>query len=159
MRAAASIHRQRADVRFVLVGQGPLEADLKREAWALGLDGTIVFAGRREDVPRLLRAFDLFVLPSIHEGLSIALLEAMAAGKPVVVTRVGGMPEVVEDGVEGLIVPPANPEALSRAILTLLRDADLRAQCGDAARQRSAHFNNATAAERLEQVYGELLGC
>lgn len=159
LHAAVSVRRHVPGVRFILVGQGPLEQDLRREARALGLDGTVLFAGRREDVPRILHALDVFALPSIHEGLSIALIEAMAAGKPVVATRVGGVTEVVSDGTHGFVVPPADPRALSEAILTLLGDESLRTRFGEAGRRRASDFDISTAVKRVEQVYAELLTC
>jgi len=157
LQAAALVRRSVPDVRFLLVGQGPLEAEVRLEAERLGLGGTVIFAGFREDVPRLTAAIDVFALSSVHEGLSIALMEAMALGKPPVVTRVGGLPELVEDRRHGLLVPPADPTALAAGILTLVQDPSLRARMGQAARQRAADFDIRTAVLRMEEVYAELL--
>jgi glycosyltransferase involved in cell wall biosynthesis len=145
------------DVRFVLVGLGPLESQIRRQARELGLDGTVVFAGARKDAPRVAGACDLFALPSVHEGLAIALIEAMALGRPAVVTRAGGLTEVVEHGKHGLVVNPGDSDALAGAIVTLLQDADSRQEFGDAARRRAAKFDIRKAVHRHQEVYAELL--
>jgi glycosyltransferase involved in cell wall biosynthesis len=158
LRAASLVREAVPDVRFLLVGQGPLEAEVRREVARLGLDQTVIFAGFREDVPRLTAAIDVFALSSVHEGLSIALMEAMALAKPPVVTRVGGLPELVEDRRSGLLVPPADAPALATGILTLLQDPALRASLGRAAQRRAADFDIRSAVARMEEVYAELLG-
>lgn len=155
--AAARVRQSVPDVRFVLVGQGPLEDEVRRRATELGLDGTVLFAGYREDATRVAGAFDVFALSSVYEGLPIALLEAMALGRPPVVTAVGGLPEVVTDGVNGLVVPPAHPQALAHGITTILRDRELRERLGVAAARRARDFDIRTAVRRTEQVYEELL--
>lgn len=157
MEAARLIRREIPEVRFVLVGQGPLEREIRERARLLGLDGTVVFVGYREDVPRITGIFDVFALPSLFEGLSIALIEAMALGKAAVVTNVGGVPEVVQHMRQGLIVPPGNPPALAKAILTILQDRPLRERLGRAAKRRAADFDIRTAVRRMEEVYRELL--
>ncbi|HEX7124288.1 MAG TPA: glycosyltransferase [Thermodesulfobacteriota bacterium] len=126
------------DVRLLVVGDGPLRAPLEARAAALGLAGRTWFVGHRPDVPRWLAAMDVFVLPSLAEGLPMSLLEAMAGGRPVVASRVGGVPEVVRDGIEGRLVPPGDPRALADACLALATDADARAALGAAARRRVA---------------------
>ncbi|HXF72014.1 MAG TPA: glycosyltransferase [Actinomycetota bacterium] len=157
LRAATLVRRRIPDVRFILVGQGPLEAHTRRLARDLGLDDVVTFAGYRQDAAQLCLAFDLFVLSSVHEGLPIALLEAMAAGTPAVVTDAGGLPEVVDDGVEGRVVPKRDPAALAAAIVELLGDETLRARMGRAARERARRFDLRRAVRRIEQVYEELL--
>ena len=118
----------------------------------------MVFAGYREDALRIASTFDVFVLSSLHEGLSIALLEAMALGKPPVVTRVGGLPEVVEDGGTGSSFRPPTPAALADGIVRLLEDPATRSCLGEAARRRAADFDIRRAVRRMEEVYGELTG-
>jgi glycosyltransferase involved in cell wall biosynthesis len=145
-------------VRFVLVGQGPLEAEVRSGVQRHGLDGTVVFAGHRSDVPRILSAGDVFALASLHEGLSIALLEAMAVGTPPVVTDVGGLAEVVTDGRHGLVVPPRQPEVLAEAIRKLLCNQELRGRLGRGARERAASFDIRASVRRSEAVYDRLLG-
>jgi glycosyltransferase involved in cell wall biosynthesis len=155
--AAAQVRRALPDVRFVLVGEGPLEDEVRRRCRESGLDGTVLFAGSRRDVPRVMRSFDVLAVPSLHDGLSIALLEAMALGTPPVVTRVGGNPEVVEDGTNGVVVEPADSEAMAQAILQVLGDSSLRTRLGEAARTRAQDFDIRSAVSRVEEVYEVLL--
>jgi glycosyltransferase involved in cell wall biosynthesis len=157
LEAAVQVRRVVPEVRFLLVGHGPLEMDIRRRTRDLGLEGTVIFAGSREDAPRLAGAFDVFALSSVYEGLAIALIEAMALGKPAVVTGVGGLTEVVEHGKQALVVDPGDPKPLADAIVTLLQDGDLRRRLGEAARQRAARFDIRKAVRRLEEVYTELL--
>jgi glycosyltransferase involved in cell wall biosynthesis len=103
-------------------------------------------------------ACDLFTLPSVYEGLAIALIEAMALGRPAVVTRAGGLTEVVEHGKQGLVVDPGDPKGLADAIISLLRDPDLRHRFGEAGRRRAGRFDIRRAVRRHEEVYTELLG-
>jgi glycosyltransferase involved in cell wall biosynthesis len=157
LRAAAAVRREVPGVRFLLVGQGPLEAETRRLAAELGLDGTVVFAGFRRDAQRLAAAVDVFALSSTHEGLPIALIEAMALGRPCVTTAVGGVPEVIRDPAQGVLVPPRDPDALAGGLLRLLGDPALRASMGAAARARAADFDIRKAVRRMEQVYAGLL--
>jgi glycosyltransferase involved in cell wall biosynthesis len=156
MTAAAAVCRELPSARFVLVGQGPLEPEIKARARELEIDGAVIFTGYREDVPRLMAAFDVFAMSSLHEGLSIALLEAMSLGKPPVVTRVGGLPEVVGTD-EGFVVEPADPQALADRIITLLREPELRARVGLAARRRAESFDISHTVARTESIYDGIL--
>jgi glycosyltransferase involved in cell wall biosynthesis len=157
LRAAVLVRESLPDVRFLLVGQGPLEAQVRAAAARLSLGDTVIFAGFREDVPRLAAAIDVFALSSKHEGLSIALMEAMALGTPPVVTSVGGLPELVTHDRDGLLVPPGDPGALAAGIVTVLKDPALAGRLGEAARRRAASFDIRAAIGRMEDVYGELL--
>jgi glycosyltransferase involved in cell wall biosynthesis len=157
LRAAELVRRSVPEVRFVLVGQGPLERHIRREAERLQLGDTVIFTGYREDVLRLTAAVDVFALSSLHEGLSIALIEAMALGKPPVVTRVGGLHELIEDHRHGLLVPPADPPALAAGILSVLDNPALRERLGQAARRRAADLDIRTTLRRMEEVYAELM--
>jgi glycosyltransferase involved in cell wall biosynthesis len=157
LRATAHVRRAVPGVRLLLVGQGPLEAAARHLAAELGLEETVVFAGFRSDARRLAATFDVFTLSSTFEGLPIALLEAMALGRPAVVTRVGGVPEVVTDGAQGLLVPPRDPAALAEGLRCLLGDPQLRARMGTAARARALDFDIRKAVRRVEQVYAGLL--
>jgi glycosyltransferase involved in cell wall biosynthesis len=155
---AARVARQRLPgLRVAVVGQGPLAGVLRRTAAELAIDDAVAFVGYREDAARVASAFDVFVLSSRHEGLPVALLEAMAAGRPVVATRVGGVPEVVRHGGEGILVPPGDPDALAAAMVTVLADANLRARLGEAARRRAADFDIRRTVRRHEEVYARLL--
>lgn len=145
-------------LRAVIVGEGPLRAELEAEAGRLGCAGAVVFTGSRDDVPQLLPAFDLFMVSSRAEGLPIALLEAMAAGIPCVATRVGGIPETVVHGNEGLLVDPGDPAALAEAASVLLGDGELRLRMGAAAQTRAAAFGIERAVRQIEQLYEQVLG-
>lgn len=157
VRAAAVVRRTVPDVRFVLVGAGPTESRVRALASQLGLRDTVIFAGYRPDAPRVVTSFDVFTMSSIHEGLSIALVEALALGKPAVVTDAGGLSEVVEDGVQGYVVPPRDPSALAARVVSLLCSPYDRQRLGDAARVRARQFDIRSAVRRMEDVYAELL--
>jgi len=138
LEAAAEVVKVHPECHFVLVGHG-VPAAVQETAWQaarLGLDGRVHVLGAREDVPELLREMDVFVLPSVSEGMSNALLEAMATGLPVVATKAGGSPEVVERGKSGLLVPRCDSRGLSMAIACLIEDPTLRDRLAEAARER-----------------------
>ncbi len=136
LEAAPIVLRRRPDARFVIVGEGPLRRELEARAREGGLEGRVVFAGFRSDVDRLLPAFDVFCLSSHLEGLGTSLLDAMAFGVPVVATAAGGIPEAVEHGATGLVVPVRSPVALAQALLEVLEDPERRRRLGAAGRQR-----------------------
>ncbi len=157
LEAHALLRRTEPEARLVLVGLGPLEAELRERASHPDLAGSVVFTGSRGDVPELLPGFDVFALGSRQEGLPVALMEAMAAGLPVVVTDVGGMPEIVTDGVEGRVVRSGDPAAFAAALAEAAADPALRGAWGQAARLRSREFDVAGAQARIEDVYREVL--
>ncbi len=128
--AAAVIVREFPDVRFILVGDGACRKQFGTQVVDLGLDKNFLFLGQREDVPEILAACDLAVLPSKTEGLSNALLEYLAAGLATVATNAGGNAEIIRDGVTGLLVPTDCPEFLTAALLRLLRDPGLAGRLG-----------------------------
>ncbi len=137
LEAAALVARERANVRFLLVGSGPLERSVRRRVRDMGLGpARLALLGHREDVPRLCSGFDLFALSSLYEGLPYVLLEAMAARLAVVATRVSGVEDVIEDGLTGRLAPPGDAPAIARAITGLLSDSDARYALGQAARRR-----------------------
>ncbi|MGQ0549352.1 MAG: glycosyltransferase [Armatimonadota bacterium] len=155
--AAVKVAARHADARFLIVGQGPRADALRIEADRLGLDGRLVFAGFRPDAVRLVAASDIFVLSSIYEGLPVALLEAMALGKPSVVTRVGGIPEATDEA-SSLLVPPEDPQALADALSALVASPDLRVRMGTAARARArTRYGVGHMVAAIEQVYAGLL--
>jgi len=157
--ATVRILEQLPDTKVLLVGGGPLRSQMEDKAEALGLLDYIIFTGIRQDIPRILSTLDLFVLPSLWEGMPIVLLEAMAAGLPVVATRVGGIPEVVEHGVTGLLVPPRDPEALAQAIIALLQDRERAEAMGQAGRARvEKYFSVERMVQQTEALYEDLIG-
>jgi glycosyltransferase involved in cell wall biosynthesis len=136
--AAVAIAREtHPALRCLVVGDGELRDELEQDAAARGLSGVIHFTGARDNVRDYLDAMDVFVLSSVTEGLAMTLLEAMAAARPVVATRVGGNPEVVEDGVTGRLVPPSDPRALAGAIVSVLGQSDAARAMGEAGRDRA----------------------
>ncbi|MGH9257334.1 MAG: glycosyltransferase [Vicinamibacterales bacterium] len=124
-----------AQARLIIVGFGPLDERLRQRARELNISDRVVWAGFREDIAAVMRAFDIFALTSVYEGLGLVLLEAMAARRPVVATRVSAIPEVVVDGETGILVGPREPEALAAAF-DRLQDGVLRARFGEAGRRR-----------------------
>ncbi|OLB98577.1 MAG: hypothetical protein AUH30_07440 [Candidatus Rokubacteria bacterium 13_1_40CM_68_15] len=152
--AFAEVARRADHVTLVFIGDGPQRAALEAMATALGIHARVRFLGERTDVPRLCAGLDVFVLPSIAEGMSNTLLEAMAAGRPVVATGVGGNPELVEDGVTGTIIPAGDPAALTKAIDGYLWDSGLRTAHGEAARRRAVtEFGLVSMASRYRDLY------
>jgi len=136
LRAVAGLIDRFRNVRFLIVGDGASRPELEKFSEHLGLNKHVVFLGFRLDVPTLLSEISVSVLPTLSEGLSNSLLEAMAAGVPVVATRVGGNPEVVQGGITGLLVPPRDAEALGQAIGQLLEQPSLGTKFGLAGRER-----------------------
>jgi len=150
--------RDRApDVHLVLWGDGPDRAALEEQARRLGLADSVSFAGFRYDAPRFLPLLDCFVLPSRSEGLGYAVLEAMVAGRPIVATRVGGVPELVRDGEEALLVAARDPAALAAAVLRVLSDPELALGLAGRAHRASARYDVEAYAAELERFYGEVL--
>ena len=156
---ALSVLRTRfPDLFCVIVGEGEMRAGLESLAVRLGLENHVRFCGLRRDVPAILQGLDLFVLPSLFEGLPLALLEAMAAGKPVVATRVAGSSEVIEDGVNGRLVPPADADALAEAMIALLDDRELAQTLARRGRETvRQQYTIGPVAEAYERLYEELL--
>jgi glycosyltransferase involved in cell wall biosynthesis len=133
--SAASIVCHRGDVEFWIVGDGPLRASLERHVQIRGLATRVHFLGERTDVPALLAASDLFVLPSQSEACPNGVLEAMAAGLPIVASRVGGVPELLDSGETGVLVEPDAPERLAEAVIGLMNRPEVALRLGQAARE------------------------
>jgi glycosyltransferase involved in cell wall biosynthesis len=144
--AAHLVVQHAPDTRFVILGEGELREHLEKHVHEHHLEKHVLLPGFRTDVLGCIKAFDLFVMSSVTEGLGTSLLDAMAAARPIVATTAGGIPEIVEDGVNGLLVPPRDARALADAILRALRDADLRRRLGDAG---FARVNERFTVERM----------
>ena len=158
--AVEALRRQGVSARLVIVGDGPERAELASRVRAAGLDGVVLMLGYRADVRDLLPAFDLFVNSSIYEGVSLTLLEAMAASLPVIATRVGGTPEVVDDGVTGVLIPAGSPTALEAAAARLLSDPRQRQIFGQNGRTRVLRcFGIDAMVRRYADVYRHLGAC
>lgn len=155
--AAVALAVPRAPELVVLcVGQGPLADTLAAERDRLGLGDHVRFLGFRDDVHRLLAAADVFCLASHHEGLPVALMEASAAGLPTVATAVGGVPSVVDDGRNGLLVPPGDAPALADALVRVAHEPDLRERLAGGALATAARFDATAAVARIESVYASV---
>jgi glycosyltransferase involved in cell wall biosynthesis len=157
--AAATVSREMPEVRFLAVGKGTDSEKMKNAVARHELEGAVTLAGYRPDVPDILSAVDLLVnCPKSREGLSVIALEAMATGLPVIATNVGGIPEIVRDGETGLLVPPDDPDALARAMVRLLSDAELASRLADAgARLVREELSVDKMVERTEALYREIL--
>ncbi len=155
--AAARLREYFPNLRFVIVGDGPYRPVLEAEICRRGLNGQFILTGFRTDIPEILASLDLFVLPSLTEALSIAIMEAMAAKKPVIATKVGGIPEVVTPET-GILVPPQNSEQLATAIQGLLSDPLKRAQLGEAGWRRIRHhFSIETMINEYHSLYRQVI--
>ena len=158
LEAAKEILDQQSDVLFLLVGDGPLEEELKAFAEALGIAPRAVFAGYRADVAKMIALMDVFVLPSLNEGMGKVVVEAMAEGKPVVATKVGGVPELVLDNLTGILCPPKDSFAMAEAILKLLRNKELARKMGAEGRKRVyPRYDAKVMVEKIERLYGNLM--
>jgi glycosyltransferase involved in cell wall biosynthesis len=145
-------------VRCVILGEGPHEAELRELIDRIGVGEQVQLLGRRDDVEQIVRELDVAVLCSVREGSPLAMLEYMAAGAPIVATAVGGIPELVEDDVHGVLVEAANPQALCAGIAKLLDDRALATRLAAAAQaRRAAEFDLAALMRRIEGLYDELL--
>jgi glycosyltransferase involved in cell wall biosynthesis len=154
LRAVALLHGGGLPVKLVIAGRGALLDDLRAETTRLGIARDVAFLGFREDVPALLPALDVFVLPSLSEGLPLSALEAMATGMPVVATRVGGAPEVVAHGESGLLVPPADPTALAEAVRVVLCDREVARRFAETGRRIvETRFSLARMLGQYEALY------
>jgi glycosyltransferase involved in cell wall biosynthesis len=162
IQAAVPLSKQFPDVRVLLIGgpdfaQPHVRAELEQLRDSLGLQDVVTFVGLRLDIPDIISAFDVAVLCSDREASPLSIMEYMEAGKPTVATRVGGIPELVQDGETGLLVEPRDPDGLAQAVATLLDDPERSAAMGQAARElRRAEFDLSVTVERFESLYEEL---
>jgi glycosyltransferase involved in cell wall biosynthesis len=164
LKAVSKVERKNAKIKFLIVGEdsssGAYRKMLERQAEEMGVTRDVIFTGFREDIPELLSAMDVFVLPSLedYEAFGRVVIEAMAMAKPIVATRSGGVPEIVEEGVTGILVPPGDAEAMAEAIVTLLLDETGAKKMGLEGRRRIERFYGLrTHLEKIECLYLHLL--
>jgi glycosyltransferase involved in cell wall biosynthesis len=157
LEAFANGVKKKSNLKLLIVGVGPLEAKIRRHAQKLDLLSNVKFAGLRRDVPLLLSMSDIFVLPSVErEGLGLVIIEAMAMRKPVIGSELGGIPEVIENGVNGLLFPPGDTEKLSYAIDILASDKHLREQMGQTGRKVfEKKFTGKQMINAIEAIYDD----
>ena len=151
--AAPKILASHPDVRFFMVGEGELQADLEQQARALNLGDRFVFSGFKRDVAAALSAFDLVVFPSLWEGTPLTVFEALAMGKPIVATDADGLLDVLTDRQDALIVPKANADALAGAVVELLEHPDVATRLGQEARKTGQHYDIAAFVRKMERLY------
>jgi glycosyltransferase involved in cell wall biosynthesis len=151
--AARAIADRGLPLRMAAVGRGPLSTTLHARHVELALGDRFQFLGQRDDVLELLAGVDAFVLPSLHEGLPVTLMEATSVGLPIVATSVGGIPQILEDEVDALLVPPGDPGALVEAMTRLASDPELRERLGRRAKLRSSMFDIVEASRTVEDIY------
>lgn len=158
LEAFKSLSLRHKNIKLVIVGDGPQKNEILQWIRKENLEEKVLLTGFCRDYDRIMQGFDLFVLPSLWEGLPLVLLSAMASGKPVVSTRVSGIPEVITDGLNGFLVPPADTKALIEKIETLLIDNDIRDKLGERAKENIINnFSAKIMAEKYEQLWSKYL--
>ena len=156
LKAMENVWRDRDDVILVYIGKGDLDVDLRAEALKISANGRINFLGWRNDIDEIMPVFDIFVLPSLNEGMGRVLVEAMAAGKPIVASNVGGIPDLVKHNHNGLLVPPGDEKALAAAIMQLINDPEKAKMMGQCGRELCHQFSLDAMIEKIDQLYMEL---
>ncbi|MDD5170766.1 MAG: glycosyltransferase family 4 protein [Syntrophales bacterium] len=154
--AVAALAPHLPDLVCVLLGDGELRQELEDLALRLRVQDRVFFAGWHPDVAPVIALFDIFVFPSLNEGMGKALVEAMALGKPVVASAVGGITNLVTDGKNGLLIPPGDTEALAKSIELLYQNNNLRQTMGEQARKRSTSYSSDLMVRKIESLYGEM---
>jgi glycosyltransferase involved in cell wall biosynthesis len=156
LRAMAEVWQNHPDIHLVYVGKGDLEEDVKREASRTGVSDKVKFLGWRDDIPEIMQILDVFVLPSLNEGMGRVLLEAMASGKPIVASNVGGIPDLVKDGQNGFLVRPGDVNGLSLAIKKLIEDKELRVKMGARGRTMAQSYGVEEMIRKIDDLYTAL---
>jgi len=154
--AAVIVLLQRPNVKFLIAGRGPEEANLFESIMRMGLVGKVLLVGHRPEPMPLLKALDIYVQSSWGEGMGSVLIEAAACGVPIAATTAGGIPEVVESGETGLLVPPRHPEAMADALIRLIDDKSLRESLAAEGRKRVSRFGLTRMANDMEKIYDQL---
>lgn len=158
LEAAYLIDKEYDPVYFLIVGDGPDREFLQQQARMLGIEKKVIFYGFSSDIPSLLPVFDIAAIPSLREGLSIFCLEALASGRPVVASAVGGLPEIICPGKTGLLVPPGDPESLAEALVVLLKNREMAASLGSQGKEMVVqYFTCSRMIERTKEIYTMVL--
>ena len=157
LKAMSNVWESHPETSLIFVGRGDLEMELKEEARRMGVSDKVIFLGWRDDIPAIMQVLDVFVLASLNEGMGRVLVEAMAAGKPVVASRVGGILDLVKEGQNGYLFQPGDEKGLSLAIKKLLEDKSLRDEMGKRGREMAQDFSVEKMIEKFEALYVSLL--
>jgi glycosyltransferase involved in cell wall biosynthesis len=157
LKALPKVWVEHPDVTLVFIGKGDLDVDLRAAALELKADDRVKFLGWRDDIEDIMQIFDLLVLPSLNEGMGRVVVEAMAAGKPVVASNVGGIPDLVKHGQSGFLVPPADEDALVEAIVHFVNNPEQAKKMGVMGRLNSHRFSLAAMIEKLDAIYEDLI--
>jgi glycosyltransferase involved in cell wall biosynthesis len=155
--AAAEVIKQKPETVFVFLGEGELQKQMEERALQLGIRDNVIFLGWRPEVASVMSTFDVFAFPSLNEGMGKALVEAMAMGKPVVASNVSGIRDLVVNGENGFLVPPAQPDPLARKITYLLEHPQVRLAFGTAGRRKAANYGADSMVGEIDQLYLSLL--
>ncbi|OIP31387.1 MAG: hypothetical protein COW04_09840 [Deltaproteobacteria bacterium CG12_big_fil_rev_8_21_14_0_65_43_10] len=156
--AARLVLNKIANVTFLLIGDGHLMTELISYASALGIKNKVIFAGWKSDIPQLINTFDIFALPSLNEGMGRVLVEAMAMGKPIVASDIGGIPDLVKDGANGILFTPRDVDAMAEAIIKLLLDRELRRKMGNEGKKLAyPAYDASVMVRKIEGLYKDLL--
>ena len=156
LKAMEIIWQTNPGIQLVYVGKGDLEEGLKKEAYRIGVSDKVTFLGWRDDIPEIMQVLDIFVLPSLNEGMGRVLVEAMAAGKPIVASDVGGIPDLVKDGQNGFLVKPGDVSDLSFAIKKLLDDKKMREEMGKKGRAMAKDYSVEKMVDKIDALYASL---
>ena len=157
LNALSKVWVEHPEVNLVFVGKGDLDVDLRSRVLELRADDRVKFLGWRDDIETIMQVFDLLALPSLNEGMGRVVVEAMASGKPVVASNVGGIPDLVAHGQTGILVPPADEGALAEAIINLVNDPEQAKKMGVRGRLHSHRFSLAAMIEKLDAIYEDLI--
>ncbi len=156
LKAMEDVWQDHDDTILVFIGKGDLDVDLRAEALKASTNGRVNFLGWRHDIDEIMPIFDIFVLPSLNEGMGRVLVEAMAAGKPIVASNVGGIPDLVQHDINGLLVPPGDEKALAASIKQLINDPEKAKKMGQRGRELCNQFSVEAMVEKIDALYMEL---
>jgi len=156
LKAMERVWQSHPQIELVFVGKGQLEDKLRTEAFRMGVSEKVAFLGWRNDIPEIMQVLDIFVLPSLNEGMGRVLVEAMAAGRPIVASKVGGIPDLIEHGQNGLLVQPGDVRGLAMAIERLLANREMMVDMGKTGRTRARRYSVEKMVEKTDALYASL---